>query len=151
MKKIFTVVSVILSLLIFTACNDTTTTTTTTKNKNAIDLAMFEELKEWRLSSYSSGTEVSTEHYLRQRAPYDDNYEFETNANTTIRIYDTTGKRLLYLEPESTSSLYFNKDEVIYMVLEGTEGTTIGYEVELEARDLCGICVFSDLCLLAGV
>jgi hypothetical protein len=124
MKKITIFLSVFLSLFIFTACN--------TEKNNKVDLSLFNNVKEWRLSSYESGTEVSTEHYLKQKAPYDDKYKFETNLNTSCKIYDSDGDPLLELEPSTKGSLNLKKDDIVYVVLNGLEEKTIGYEVELE-------------------
>ena len=96
-----------------------------------IDVSLFEQLKELRFSSYETGTEVSKVHNLKQVAPYDDTYKISTNENTTCEIYDTTGKNLLTLGKNERASLDLQKDEVVYVVAEGVENKTLGYQVEL--------------------
>ena len=128
MKKTFSLLSVFLLLFIFAACNSATTTTT----NNKLNLSLFDNVKEWRLSSYESGTEVSSEHYLKQIAPYDDTYKFEAQTSTSCKVYDADGEKLLALEPGAKGSLDLKKDELVYVVLKGLDDTTsIGYEVAL--------------------
>ena len=52
--------------------------------KSNVDVSLFNESKEIRLSSYQTGTEESIIHYLKQKAPYNDNYKFKTNKYTMI-------------------------------------------------------------------
>ena len=131
MKKVFGLLSICLFLFGLTACNEQGTGGET-QMEQGINMSLFANSKELRLSSYQSGTEISTVHYLKQRAPYDDSYKFKTNANTTCSIYNSNGESLLDLEKGSKGELELKKDEILYVVLNGMESKTIGYEVELK-------------------
>ena len=130
MKKILCLLFISLVMFALAACNDNETEGGETM-KNTIDVNLFEDLKEIRLSSYESGTEVSTIHNLKQIAPYDDTYKITTNANTTCCIYNSNGKLLLSLDKGNNDSLDLKKDDIVYVVAEGVAENSVGYEVEL--------------------
>ena len=114
MKKIFNLLFVGAAILGLASCGGQETTGGGEVTDETIDVSLFEDLKEIRLSSYQTGTEVSNTHNLKQIAPYDDTYKITTNENTKCEIFDTTGKNLLTLTENQYGTLDLKKDEIVY-------------------------------------
>lgn len=136
--KIFKFITLGLCLLGLVSCslgngsdNKTTGGVTMNPEVKTIDLTLFNNSKNLRFSSYESGTEVSTTHYLKQIAPYTDTYKVKSNKYTTVDIYDSNGLLITSVDHTVKQSLELNKDDIVYVVLNGVENQTIGYEVEL--------------------
>ena len=100
-----------------------------------IELSLFEKSKQIRLSSYSSGSENSNVHYLKQIAPYDDSYKFKTNEYTSCEIYDKDGKLIAEVPAKTRKSIELSKDDIVYVVATSEPGQTIEYEVELKEHN----------------
>ena len=100
-----------------------------------IDLSLFENSKQIRFSSYSSGSENGNVHYLKQIAPYDDSYKIKTNEYTSIELYDKNGKKIDAIGAKTRKSIELKKNDIVYVVATGTENQTIGYEVELQEHN----------------
>ena len=126
--KIFRLILLFISALTLVACNNGNDIG---GDSMKIDTTLFSNSKQIRLSSYESGTEASTTHYLVQKAPYDDVYKFKTNDYTTCEVYDSNGNGLLTVNKNDRQTLELKKDDIVYVVAKGMEGKTIGFEVEL--------------------
>lgn len=96
-----------------------------------VDFSLFENSKQFRFSSYSSGSEISNIHYLKQIAPYDDSYKVKTNEYTTCKIYDSQGNILVDIPANTRKNISLKKDDIVYVIASAIENQTIGYNVEL--------------------
>ena len=100
-----------------------------------IELSLFENSKQIRLSSYSSGSETNNVHYLKQIAPYDDSYNFKTNEYTSCEVYDKEGKIIAEIPAKTKKSIELSKNEVVYVVATTKPGQTLEYNVALEEHN----------------
>lgn len=100
-----------------------------------VELSLFNNSKQIRFSSYSSGSESSTTHYLKQIAPYDDTYKIKTNEYTSCSFYNKNGELIDSVAAKTKKSISLKKDDIVYVVAKGIENQTIGYEVELQEHN----------------
>ena len=78
-----------------------------------VELSLFENAKQIRFSSYSSGSENGATHYLKQIAPYDDSYKIKTNEYTSVELYDKDGNLIDKVPAKTRKSIELKKDDVV--------------------------------------
>ena len=150
MKKFLLIALFCLSCFTLCSCeqffeNPTKTETKETETMNTeptkvvepdIDLALFKNASEIRLSSFCTGSEGSKKFYLKQIAPYDDTYKIETNSYTTYELYDSNGVLIAVIKPNEKKSLDFKKDELIYAVVSvDKDAVKIGFDITLTKHE----------------
>ena len=101
------------------------------KGEIAVDTTLFNNAKLVRISSFASGNDEPTI-YLKQYAPYDDEYVFKTDSNTTVELYSPSGVAIAVIEPKQTYSLELFEGEEILTVIKAMDTTvSILYTVNL--------------------
>ena len=131
--KILKFLSLLLCVFCIASCNFGNNSGGNNVNPDTkkIDLKLFNNSKDLRFSSYESGTEISTVHYLKQIAPYTDSYKVKANKYTTVEIYDSTGTIIISIEPTVKQTIELKEKDVVYVVATGVKNQTVGYQVEL--------------------
>ena len=74
---------------------------------NKVDLSLFNDCKEVRLSSYFGGSDLGLVHYLKQIAPYDDSYKIKTGKFTKCSYYDKDGEIIATIEPNKSQTIEY--------------------------------------------
>ena len=98
----------------------------------AIETSLFDNAHLVRLSSLNTGEGDTDIVYLKQFAPYDDEYVFTTDNNTTLEIYSISGREIAIIEPSSTHSINLLKDEVVLTVIKPKRATrTMSYSMHM--------------------
>ena len=104
--------------------------------KKTIDLSLFNECKDLRLSSYFGGSDLGFVHYLKQVAPYDDTYKVKTEKFTRCTYYNAEGVEILTVEPNKTMTMELKAHDVVYCVAETlSDDYHINFEVSLDKHE----------------